>query len=150
MNISEYRKSLLYRKSQGNVCREEYLNKIKSITNELVNVSDFLSLEETDLIINSLKNKKIISSNEVEIYSCQDLASFIKEKVTGVSYYLLMDEKWKFCSAYKIDRNLDYNQDYHFNDLYSDEIRIIACDLSFQIQIDYDCYNIECSHVIYK
>lgn len=38
----------------------------------------------------------------MEIDSYQQLVEFIKEKVAGLSSYLLIDEEWKFCGMYKI------------------------------------------------
>ncbi|EBW9966666.1 hypothetical protein DQS59_24325, partial [Salmonella enterica subsp. enterica serovar Malstatt] len=78
----------------------------------------------------------------------QQVVEFIKEKVAGLSSYLLIDEEWKFCGMYKI--NSEFSSDYNFDELHSDEIRIISCDLSFQIQIDYDHNEIECEYIMYK
>ncbi|EJH7009840.1 hypothetical protein NK653_004421 [Salmonella enterica] len=148
MRVSEYKRALLYRKAQANLRKEYYFNKIQSFTNNAVDEANFLSLEETDGIINSLKNKGMISKNKIEIDSYQLLVEFIKEKVAGLASYLLIDEEWKFCGAYKISNNLSNN--YNFDELHSDEIRIISCDLSFQIQIDYDYNEIECEYILYK
>ncbi|EGG9769610.1 hypothetical protein HG599_004551, partial [Salmonella enterica] len=141
MSVSEYKRALLYRKAQANVCKNDYFNKIQSFTNDTVVGGNFLTLEETDNIINSLKDKKINSKIKVEIDSYQQLVEFIKEKVAGLSSYLLIDEEWKFCGMYKISS--EFSSDYNFDELHSDEIRIISCDLSFQIQIDYDHNKIE-------
>ncbi|ENT4820039.1 TPA: hypothetical protein U2Q33_004879 [Citrobacter farmeri] len=148
MSVSEYKRALLYRKAQANVCKNYYFNKIQSFTNDTVAGGNFLSLEETDNIINSLKDKEIISRTKVEIDNYQQVVELIKEKVAGLSSYLLIDEEWKFCGMYKISR--EFSSDYNFDELHSDEIRIISCDLSFQIQIDYDHNEIECEYIMYK
>ncbi|MFJ3456043.1 hypothetical protein ACIPMZ_03615 [Scandinavium goeteborgense] len=150
MNLSEYKRSLLYRKAQGNLCRGKYFNKIKDLINEDVNIDHFLGLEETDSVINSLKNKEMLSSHKDLFHSYPDFILFIKEKVVGQSYYLLIDEEWKFCGAYKINHDIEYNKHYDFNESASDEIRIISCDFHFQIQIDYDDRDIYCSYIQYK
>lgn len=72
----------------------------------------------------------------------------LSKKVAGLCYYLLIDEEWKFCGAYKTNDNISNN--YNFDELHSDQIRIISCDLSFQIQIDYDYNEIECEYILYK
>ncbi|WP_448886377.1 hypothetical protein [Citrobacter telavivensis] len=148
MSVSEYKRALLYRKAQANVCKNYYFNKIQSFTNDTVVGGNFLSLEETDNIINSLKYKEIISRTKVEIDNYQQVVELIKEKVAGLSSYLLIDQEWKFCGMYKISR--EFSSNYNFDELHSDEIRIISCDLSFQIQIDYDHNEIECEYIMYK
>lgn len=148
MSISECKRALLYRKAQGNVCKNDYFNKIQLFTSSVIDMGNFLNLEETDDIINSLKNKEIISKAKIEINNYQQLVEFIKEKVAGLFSYLLIDEEWKFCGAYKISNK--FSGYYNFNELRSDEIRIISCDLSFQIQIDYSYDEIECEYIMYK
>ena len=148
MSTSEYKRALLFRKAQGNVCRKQYFNKIHSFTNECVEVDNFLDLEETDCIINNIKNREIISRSKIEISYYKDLVGIIEEKTAKLPFYLLIDEEWKFCGAYKASDKLAEN--YDFDKLNSDEIRIIACDFSFQIQIDYDSDEIECEFILYK
>ncbi|MBS5775822.1 MAG: hypothetical protein KHW84_22765 [Enterobacter cloacae] len=148
MSVSEYKRTLLYRKAQANVCKSDYFNKIQSFTDGAVDEGNFLSLEETDDVINALKKKEILSKTKVEIDSYQQLFEFIKGKVAGLTSYLLIDEEWKFCGMYKI--NNEFSSDYDFDKLKSDEIRVIPYDLSFQIQIDYDYNEIECKYIVYK
>lgn len=148
MSVSEYKRTLLYRKAQANVCKSDYFNKIQSFTDGAVDEGNFLSLEETDDVINALKKKEILSKTKVEIDSYQQLFEFIKGKVAGLTSYLLIDEEWKFCGMYKI--NNEFSSDYDFDKLKSDEIRVIPYDLSFQIQIDYDYNEIECEYIVYK
>ncbi|MGF6437280.1 hypothetical protein [Kosakonia sp. 1610] len=148
MSVSEYKRTLLYRKAQANVCKSDYFYKIQSFTGGAVDEENFLSLEETDDVIYALKNKEILSKNKIEIDSYQQLFEFIKEKVAGLPSYLLIDEEWEFCGMYKI--NNEFSSDYDFDKLKSDEIRVIPYDLSFQIQIDYDYNEIECEYIVYK
>lgn len=148
MSVTEYKRALLYRKAQANVCKKDYFNKIQSFTNDTVAEGNFITLEETDDIINSLKDKKINSKIKLEIENYQQVVGFVKEKVAGLSSYLLIDEEWKFCGMYKVSG--EFSSDYNFDELHSDEIRIISCDLSFQIQIDYDHNEIECEYIMYK
>lgn len=61
MSVSEYKRTLLYRKAQANVCKSDYFYKIQSFTGGAVDEENFLSLEETDDVIYALKNKEILS-----------------------------------------------------------------------------------------
>lgn len=79
MRVSEYKRSLLYRKAQANVCKKHYFNKIQSVTNNPVEESNFLNLEDTDGIINSVKDKGVISKNKIEIDNYKLLVEFIKK-----------------------------------------------------------------------
>lgn len=36
MSVSEYKRALLYRKAQANVCKNDYFNKIQLFTNDNV------------------------------------------------------------------------------------------------------------------
>ncbi|CAH5969999.1 MAG: hypothetical protein E7I63_18420 [Citrobacter koseri] len=148
MSVSEYKRALLYRKAQANVCKSDYFNKIQAFTNGVVEDGKFLTLEETDGIINFLKEKEISSKTKLKIDNYQQVVEFIKEKVAGLSSYLLIDEEWKFCEIYKISNG--FFSDYNFYKLHSDETRIISCNLSFQIQIDCDYNEIECKYILYK
>lgn len=148
MRVSEYKRDLLYRKAQAKICKNDYFNKIQSFTNDIVVGSNFLTLEETDNIIKHLKDKKIKSKIKVEIDKYQQVVAFIKEKCADFSSYLLIDEEWKLCGMYKLNSQL--SNDYNFDELHSDEIRLISSSLSFQIQIDYDHNGIECEYIMYE
>lgn len=148
MSISEYKRALLFRKAQGNVYRNEYFNKINSFTNESIDADKFISLEETDCIIKTINNKEVTSRLKVGINHYQELVKFIEEKTSGLSFYLLIDEEWKFCGAYRVNNGV--SNSYDFDRLRSDEIRIISCNLSFLIQIDYDSNEMECEFIMYK
>ncbi|WP_330986318.1 MULTISPECIES: hypothetical protein [Enterobacterales] len=148
INISGYKRELLYRKAQGKMHQEAYVNKIQSFIGVAVDTNKFLDLEATDRIINELKAREIKSKQRVDISNYKDLIFFIKEKVGHSFFYLLIDEEWKFCGAYKSTKPL--SEKYNFDKLCSDEIRITSCDLSFQIQIDYEHSEIECEYIEYK
>lgn len=132
-------KSLLYRKAPENSSKEKYIN-----------IGRLLGLEDIDLIINSLKNKEVLSSYKDLFYSYPYFILFVKEKVVGQPYYLLIDEEWKFCGIYKINHYIECNKHHDFNGSVSDGISVISCDFHFQNQIDYDDGDIYCSYVQYK
>lgn len=148
MSTSEYKRALLYRKAQANVCKNNYFNKIHEFTSSTIESGDFLTLEETDNIINSLKEKDVISNEKIKTINYQQVIEFIRNKIKASSSYLLIDEEWKFCGIYKIKNEL--SDDYDFDKLSSDEVRIISRDLSFQIKIDYDFDEIECEYISYQ
>ncbi|PIT15386.1 hypothetical protein [Snodgrassella alvi] len=142
------KRELLYRKAQGKIHKDNYFNKIRSFTNVDVNANRFLSLEETDVLINKINCKNLLWREKK--YDCcyKELVDFIQSKVKKQPFYLLIDEEWKYCGAYKVIN--DISEEYDFDKLVSDEIRIIPYDLSFQIRIDYDFNEIECEYIIYK
>lgn len=58
MNIDPYKRELLYRKAHGNSLRERYKQKLKFFLGIDPEERHFLSLTETDSIINKLVKKK--------------------------------------------------------------------------------------------
>jgi hypothetical protein len=148
MNTSEYRKKILYRKAQGNIYKKAYFNKISSLINTIINPKQFLSLEDTDRLIESINEKKVSSRINTGLNNYLDIVEFINKKNSTLPFYLLIDEEWKYCGAYKTSGKISSN--YNFDELTSDEIRIISCDMSYQIQIDYDNDEIECECILYE
>lgn len=138
MKNDNCRKSLLYRKAQGNKIKSEYYHKIESLIQKQPVTDDFMNLQGTDEIIEHLSNKKEISIIRIETTKTGEIIKLIQAKSSGKKCFLILDDGWKFCGAYKINGTIHYNQNYNFDDLSSDEIRIIAADLSFQIRVDYD------------
>lgn len=148
MSILEYKRALLYRKAQGNVHRESYFKKIHALTGSVVNKGDFLTLEETDCIIDALKKSKVDLDQSIQLDNYQQIISFIKAQLGGLFLYLLIDEEWKYCGAYIT--NLIHLGDYNFDTLKSDEIRVIPQDLSFQILVDFDDNELTLEYTSYK
>ena len=142
------KRELLYRKTQGKIKLKEYSKKIRSFTNEYVNENRFLSLEETDMIIKEINNQKLLSSKKKYDCTYKEVVDFIKLKINKRPFYLLIDDEWRYCGAYKVINDISDN--YNFDKLVSDTIRIIPYNLSFQIRVDYDYEEIECEYIIYK
>ena len=146
-------RGLLYRKTQGKIKIKEYSKKIRSFTNEDVNEERFLSLEDTDKLMNEIYMNEIYYKKlrwSKKKYDCtyKEVVDFIQSKVDKHPFYLLIDEGWRFCGAYKVINDISYK--YNFDELASDTIRIIAYNLSFQIRVDYDEGEIECEYMIYE
>lgn len=136
MTIDPYKKELLYRKAHGNSLRERYKQKLKFLIGIDPEDRLFLSLTETDNIINKLvKNENTFSEN-TEFSVLYECLRHCLSKANGGDYYLLMDEDWRYCGAY-IVRNFNLNMDFEFNKHQSDEVRLISTDLSTEITIDY-------------
>lgn len=148
MKTFEYKRALLYRKAQGNVHKVDYFNKIHLLTGCIVDQEQLLTLEETDGIIQSLKKKKNYLKKTLQTNDYQQIISFIEEKTGDLIFHLLIDEDWKFCGAYRTNKILLDN--YNFDILKSDEIRIISHDLSFQIRIDYDNNEITLEYTAFR
>lgn len=148
MKSFEYKRALPYRKAQGNVHKVDYFNKMHLLTDCTVDQEQLLTLEETDGIIESLKKKKNDLKNTLQTNDYQQIISFIEEKTGNLIFHLLIDEDWKFCGAYRKNKILLEN--YNFNILKSDEIRIISHDLSFQIRIDYDDDEITLEYIAFR
>lgn len=149
MSIDPYKKEILYRKAQGNILFDKYKNKIKNIINIEADKSSFLSLIETDKLIHELKNKKIMHCDELDFLFFSELSQFIKKRVFCIGYYLLIDDGWKYCGAYQVNSEIELNDTFNFDELLSDEIRIIDKSLKFQFQIDYDDKIISCQFFEY-
>lgn len=148
MKTFEYKRALLYRKAQGNVHKVDYFNKMHLLTDCTVDQEQLLTLEETDGIIESLKKKKNDLKKTLQTNDYQQIISFIEEKTGDLIFHLLIDEDWKFCGAYRTNKILLDN--YNFNILKSDEIRIISHDLSSQIRIDYDNNEITLEYTVFR
>ncbi|WP_345830842.1 hypothetical protein AAGR22_05675 [Erwinia sp. HDF1-3R] len=150
MNELKQKKDFLYRKAQGNLLKDKYYKKIESLTLNPVNTSNFMSLEDTDLIIEKLNEIEEISRKKIELTNMYNLIDLVGGGITTKKIYMLLDEEWKFLGAYKVDGIIYINSHYDFEKMESDEIRLIAEDFSFYIQIDYDFNEITCEFFIYK
>ncbi|BDR55734.1 hypothetical protein KIMC2_02960 [Xylocopilactobacillus apis] len=54
----EYKRELLYRRGQVKIHQETYFNKIQAFTNGAVKTDRFLSLEDTDLLIETINRSQ--------------------------------------------------------------------------------------------
>ncbi|TDY25559.1 hypothetical protein B0G81_6037 [Paraburkholderia sp. BL6665CI2N2] len=149
MSDKNYKKELMFRRAQGRLVVEEYSRKLAHLLNHHVRSEAFLDLKKTDEIIDKLSNKTVNYSDNAQIGSENEMVHFIKRKVGRSGFYVLIDEAWKFCGAYKVDGGFELNSNFNFNENLSDEIRIIDVDLLFQIQIDYDFNEITCLYLEY-
>lgn len=141
------RRDLLFRKTQGKIQRDDYYKKIQSFTNKEVDPTRFLSLEETDELENQIFWQKLLWVKKKYDCTYKEVVDFIRLKIHKKPFYLLIDDGWKYCGAYRVINEI--SEEYDFDKLVSDEIEIIPYDLSFKIRIDYDFNEIECAHTIY-
>lgn len=146
---SEYKRNIIFRKAQGKIVMESYLNKITEITGQARDELTLLSLEETDLIINKLKAINPMDKIEVIVKNMPELCDFMTSKTHDSDFYLLIDEDWKNCGVCFIKSGVIFNGKYDFDKMVSDEIRVISSDFSFQIQSDYESGDIYCEFIRY-
>lgn len=149
MDINLYKKSLLFRKAQGNLHRESYYKKISYFLGGNIENDCFIDLKETDAIVDDLKKSKEYKKETIAVGSERELIDFVVQKVSNKKFYILMDEEWKYCGAYKVECYVSFNPSFNFDICVSDEIRIISMDFRFQIQIDYSDGEINCLYVEY-
>jgi hypothetical protein len=136
MIIDTYKKELLYRKAHGNSLRKRYKEKLQFLLGTDPEDRLFLSLAETDDIINKLLRNENIFSENAEFSVMDECLMHCLSEVTGGDYYLLMDEGWRYCGAY-IVRDFNLNMEFEFTKHQSDEIRLVGTDFSKEITIDY-------------
>ncbi|MFT4435085.1 hypothetical protein ACMX25_17065 [Caballeronia sp. 15715] len=149
MNTAPNKRALLFRRAQGKICAEEYARKLAYLLNCEISAGAFLDLEKTDQIIALLSKKKVCRCESVNVNCAQELFDFIEGKMCAYGTYVLLDEEWKFCGAYKLEGQVRFNHNFDFNKYLSDEIRIIDLSLRFQIQIDCDADEITCQYLDY-
>lgn len=137
MNINSYKREILYRKAQGKNLFVRYKEKINFLLGLQADETLLLSLPETDNIISELKKKRQIFCERIEFASVTECFSFTSSQIEDRKYYLLMDEDWKYCGAYKIENDFSLSAEFDFDKFKSDEIRLISTDFSAQISIDY-------------
>lgn len=137
MTTDSYKREILYRKTQGRSLFARNKEKINVLLGLQADETLFLSLPETDNIISELKKKRQIFCELIEFSSVTECAKFTSSKIEDRKYYLLVDEDWKYCGAYKIENDFSFSAEFDFDKYKSDEIRLISNDFSAQVSIDY-------------
>jgi hypothetical protein len=137
MIINSYKREILYRKAQGRGLLARNKEKINLLLGLQADETRFLSLPETDNIISELKKKRQIFCELIEFSSVTECFKFTSSQIEDRKYYLLMDEDWKYCGAYKIENDFSFSAEFDFDKSKSDEIRLNSIDFSAQISIDY-------------
>lgn len=137
MIIDPYTRELLYRKAQYKSRLGRYSEKTSLLLEHPFDEELLLSLPATDTIISDLKCRREIFRELAEFSSIAECLRFASSKMDDREYYLLIDEDWKFCGAYKVKNSVRLCTGFDFDATNSDEIRLISTDLTVQISIDY-------------
>ncbi|WP_347900801.1 hypothetical protein [Pseudomonas purpurea] len=138
MNMDPYKRMLLFRAAHG----KSMLSRYKAKLGHLLVVNEFdaslLSLPETDSLIDELRKKREVMCERIDFASLAECLGFASTIMSAHSYYLLMDEDWKYCGAYTAASNTPLRVQFDFDRYCSDEIRLINTELSMQVSIDYE------------
>lgn len=135
--FSEYKKSLLYRKAGGKKIFAGYLVKVKYILDDDA-IPEFLSLEETDSVINNFMASTNQLTTEIRNIPPEDLpGEMAAVSHIGGRFYILIDEDWRQCGLLEIDDIGRINTGVSFGKIISNDISLIAHDFSFFINFDF-------------
>lgn len=136
MITTQYKKELLYRKVNGKRFIGDYISKVTSLF--LVNENDleFMSLEDTDEILSF--SKEINFKDERIKLLPHELSGFLRGlKNDNSSYYVFIDEDWKYCGSFVIPSLFLLNERFTFGKEIINDILLISTDLSKIISLDY-------------
>jgi hypothetical protein len=117
------KKELLFRRNKGKRIERAYLKKIGSIYEGSLPL-EFLDLNKTDTIrenawnSTSLFSEKKIKATKENTYQ---LIQEIKDLFSGDSFYIYIDDDWKYCGAFGVG-SLDGIKDDFYFDLIKDDI----------------------------
>ncbi|MFJ2319880.1 hypothetical protein [Pseudomonas sp. NPDC087817] len=137
MIYDPYRRELLYRKAQYKNVLGRYSKKTSLLLAHPFDERLLLSLPATDSIISDLRSRREILCEFTEFSSIAECLRFTSSLMDDREYYLLMDEDWKFCGAYKVKSGVRLCEGFDFDSTDSDEIRLISSDFTAQFSIDY-------------
>ncbi|WPD76849.1 hypothetical protein OGM23_05690 [Dickeya fangzhongdai] len=134
--IDSYKREVLYRKAHGKVIFDKLKEKLSLL---LPDEEDFifLSLKETDEIILSVNDKSISIEDEQGFSSYSESLGYLNSNLKSCDYYLLLDEDWKYCGAVLLKSGFAISENFDFDKVTSDEIRLISFDLNEKVSLDY-------------
>jgi len=133
--------------------KENYFRKISSLIEGDIVVDNFIELECSDSIISTIYGK-INSEKSVRFNTFEEIINRLKDGLLKKDCYILIDRDWRYCGIYKVERNFTCKKAYDFIGLKTDDIKIIAIDLSLGIHIEYchdsvtDAYRLSCKLLI--
>ncbi|MFP1945909.1 hypothetical protein [Lonsdalea quercina] len=134
--IDPYKKEILYRKAQGKMIFDKFKVKLNFL---LSNDTDFtyLGLQETDEIISNIKGKSIFIEDESSFGTYIESNGYINGHIKSCDYYLFLDNDWKYCGAVLLKAGFKISENFDFDKVVSDEIRLVSCDFNEIVSIDY-------------
>ncbi|WP_312385102.1 hypothetical protein [Atlantibacter subterraneus] len=136
MNTTQYKKELLYRKANGKRFIKDYISKITSLFSVNEKSLVFMGLKETDEVLSSSYGTKV---KDAKIKLLQhELNGFLKElKNDNSSYYVFIDEDWKYCGSFTISSLCLLNENFVFGEQIINDILFISTDFKKSINLDY-------------
>lgn len=136
MNADQYKKELLYRKANGKRLAKDYVSKIVSLFSVDENRLVFMGLKETDEVLSSSYETKV-KNEKVKVLQ-HELGDFLKElKNDNSSYYVFIDEDWKYCGSFTISSLCLLNENFSFGKEIINDILFISTDFKKSISLDY-------------
>ncbi|MGK4333027.1 hypothetical protein [Lonsdalea quercina] len=134
--IDPYKKELLYRKAQGKMVFDKFKFKLNALLSNNENFT-YLGLQETDEVISNIKGKSIFFEERCGLKTYIELSKYINEHIRLCDYYLFIDSDWKYCGAVFLKSGFRILDSFDFDEVVSDEIRLISCDFNEMLSIDY-------------
>ncbi len=130
----EYEKQLLFRRNKGRRVIDSYLSKIDTLFCVDSSQIEFISLKDSDSIMNNSTKIKETSIT----YTHQDLKKILLEIIeTKGSYFVFIDHDWKYCGCFHLDSLNIINVNFKFGTLITDSIVFIEKSLNKRIWLDY-------------
>lgn len=137
MNSACYSRAILYRKAQGKKRLAGYKHKIELLLHSDFDPARLLRLPETDKLISELQARNESSCEPLEFASAAASLDFASSRMADRRVYLLIDDDWKYCGAYRLESARSLCTGFDFDQAKSDEVRLISSDFCAQLSIDY-------------
>ncbi|WP_152548365.1 hypothetical protein [Siccibacter colletis] len=153
--ICRFRKEreLLYRSAQKKLKLPGLQNKIANLLGD-IGIKSFLSLSETDEIVEQALRNNFFYHEEFAFSSLNDTWRYIEGKMQETDCYLLVDTDWQYCGAIVVDKEFRLSDDFNFDDVVCDELRFFSREgdkvatVDFSNSINDDTYT--CSYTEYE
>ncbi|MEH0834611.1 hypothetical protein [Pectobacterium cacticida] len=134
--IDPYKRELLYRKAQGKMIFDKFKAKLNALLFDNTE-RIYLGLQETDEVISNIKGKSIFIEERRDLKNHIESINYINDRIRLCDYYLFLDSDWKYCGAVFLKSGFRILDSFDFDEVVSDEIRLISCDFNEVLSIDY-------------
>ena len=131
------KKEILYRKAHGKIILNTYLSKVAYMFPS-EEKPEILSLEETDVILERFRYafagifKK---TTEISTHNlCTELSAI---QGSGKSFYVLIDDDWKYCGMLKVDKIETLDVAIEFGRKILNDLFFISVDMSLTVSFDF-------------
>lgn len=136
-SMSQYRKELLYRKANGKKVLNDYLGKIASLF-PAEDRPEIVPLEETDIALNRFKEASDRLHREATRISRGELHTELSAmRGHHGSFYVLIDEDWKYCGMLLTRSMEGLNVSVQFGDRILNDLIFISADMSVATSFDF-------------